>query len=182
MNRKRIKKFLKNNPGISRALFSIYNHFPLNNHFKIGRNNSLENYGMLKRCKIIIHGSGNFIQIGTLTRLCDTVITITGNNNQISIGDDSLIIDGELYIEDDFGGIEIGEKTNICGRTHLATIEGEKISIGKQCLFSSSIVVRTGDSHSILDEDGNRINPSKSVMIGDHVWIGNQVTILKGTI
>ena len=49
-------------------------------------------------------------------------------------------------------------------------------------MFSSAIVVRTGDSHSILDKDGNRINPSKSVRIGDHVWIGNQVTILKGVI
>lgn len=42
------------------------------------------------------------------------------------------------------------------------------------------MTVRVGDSHSIMDLDGKRINPSEDVVIGDRVWVGNQTTILKG--
>lgn len=180
MDRKKIKEMLQNNPKISHMLCTIYNHFPFNNKFKLSKNNELKNNGILNGCVVKVNGSGNCIHIGSLARLNNTVITIKGNNNQVFIGNGCLIVDGELYIEDDCGTIEIGNGTEICGKTHLAVIEGEKITIGQGCLFSSSIVVRTGDSHSILDMSGNRINPSQSVHIGDRVWIGNQVTVLKG--
>ena len=52
----------------------------------------------------------------------------------------------------------------------------------KRCLFSDSITFRTGDSHSVLDIDGRRINLAKDIHIGDHVWIGQHVTVLKGSV
>lgn len=48
-------------------------------------------------------------------------------------------------------------------------------------MLSANITVRTGDSHSVTDLDGNRINNSKSVLFGNHVWIGNTVLIFKGS-
>ena len=48
-------------------------------------------------------------------------------------------------------------------------------------MFSDTITFRTGDSHSILDSDGKRINKAKDIAIGDHVWIGQQVIVLKGS-
>ena len=180
MDRKKIKQLLKAHPNITNVLICIVNHLPFNNTYKIAKGNNFINHGILKNCSIVVRGTGNTIKIESLCRLIHTKITISGNNNKIIIGSDSLIIDGELYMEDDLGCIEIGENTNICGKTHLAVIEGRKIIIGRDCLFSSSVIIRTGDSHSILDSKGNRINPSKSVYIGNHVWVGNQVTILKG--
>ena len=47
-------------------------------------------------------------------------------------------------------------------------------------MFSSNIKFRTGDSHSVLDLEGNRINPSKDITIGNHVWIGQSVFVGKG--
>ena len=32
----------------------------------------------------------------------------------------------------------------------------------------------------VVDMEGNRINPSKDVVIGNHVWVGNHVIITKG--
>lgn len=43
-------------------------------------------------------------------------------------------------------------------------------------MFANDIHVRTGDSHTIIDSEGNRINTSKSISIGNHVWIGTKVT------
>lgn len=47
-------------------------------------------------------------------------------------------------------------------------------------MFSANISIRVGDSHSITDLEGKRVNPSRDVKIGNHVWIGNTVLITKG--
>lgn len=49
-------------------------------------------------------------------------------------------------------------------------------------LVDSKLEFEGNDAHLIYCcNDGKRINQSESVFIGDHVWIGQQVTILKGT-
>lgn len=98
------------------------------------------------------------------------------------VGLGTNIIEGDFWIEDDGNEITIGENTSIYGNTHLACIEGTKITIGNNCLFSSEIVFRTGDSHSILNLKGERINQSKNITIKDHVWIGNGVAVNKGVV
>lgn len=85
-------------------------------------------------------------------------------------------------IEDDNNRIELGDNFQGGSFSELAAIEGTEIIFGKDCLLSAHITVRTGDSHSILDETTKkRVNVSKSVKFGDHVWIGNTVLIFKGT-
>lgn len=48
-------------------------------------------------------------------------------------------------------------------------------------MFSSDIQFRTGDLHSIVNLQGDRINPSQNITIGNHGWIGTKVICLKGT-
>ena len=49
-------------------------------------------------------------------------------------------------------------------------------------MFSKDINIRTGDGHAIVNKKtGERINPSKDVTIGNHVWIGMRGIFLKGT-
>jgi len=83
-------------------------------------------------------------------------------------------------MEDDGNEIIIGEHASIWGKSQYAAIEGTRIIIGKECLFSGDVHFRTGDSHSITDLEGKRINPSRDIVIDDHVWIGTKVTCLKG--
>jgi acetyltransferase-like isoleucine patch superfamily enzyme len=48
-------------------------------------------------------------------------------------------------------------------------------------MISTNVTIRTGDSHSIYDKTTNEfLNNNSSVIIEDHVWIGDDVTILKG--
>ena len=48
-------------------------------------------------------------------------------------------------------------------------------------MFSTNVVLRTSDQHQIFNEKGERINPGKDILIGEHVWIGYGATILKGS-
>lgn len=98
----------------------------------------------------------------------------------IEIGEHTGIEKVELWIEDNHNRIAIGKRTSLCGKAHLACIEGCTITIGDNCLFSSDVVFRTGDSHSVLDLNGSRINPSQDISIGNRVWICNRVIVAKG--
>lgn len=135
-----------------------------------------------KKTVISVQGKNNKVLLDSgLTRLDGCSINITGNNNIVRIGKECKLNNVSFHIEDDDGVIEIGERTVIIGNTHIAVIEGKKVVVGEGRLFSPDITLRTGDSHSILDKLGKRINPSKDITIGNHVWIGNKVIILKGT-
>lgn len=58
-----------------------------------------------------------------------------------------------------------------------------KIIIGKDCMFSNHIIIRTSDSHPIIDvKTGERTNPAKNVIIGEHVWIAPGSEIMKGAL
>lgn len=86
----------------------------------------------------------------------------------------------ELWIS---GGsrVSIGYQTYFNGHSLIACLESTTVDIGERCLFSDSVTLRTGDSHAVLDVKGNRTNPSRSIVVGKHVWVGHQVIILKGS-
>ena len=135
---------------------------------------------LLKKANIQISGSNNTVIVGDFSVLKGVSLSIHGNNNTITIGSWCHLAGTEFCIEDSGNTITIGERTKLLGKTHLAAIEGTNIRIGEDCLFSSDIHFRTGDSHSVLDMQGRRVNRSEDIVIGDHVWVGTKVTCLKG--
>ena len=91
----------------------------------------------------------------------------------------------ELKIDTSLGNdsvLYIGKNvyTNKC--VHIYATERENIIIGNECLLSYDVTFRTADPHLIYDcISKNRINFSNSILIGDHVWIGQEALILKKT-
>lgn len=176
-----IKERIKNNPSEYKMLFSIYNRLFGKNKCRRRRGNKITtDSALLKRTDISIEGTGNVIEIGSLTRLTDTRIYIKGNNNRIVIGEQNGFEGSSLWIEDDGNAILIGRHNRFFKGSHLAAIEGTSIIIGEDGLFAPEVQLRTGDSHSILDMEGKRINPSRDINIGNHVWAGARSAILKG--
>lgn len=172
--KKKLKKLIQ-------KLYWLINILPFNNSIKIKKTKIINNGATLVKCRIRSRENNTIIfQKGAIIR--KTKINIKGSNNVVEIGAKANINCGDIYIEDDGNSVVIDEGTNICGRTHLECTEGKSIHIGKDCLFSSEIVFRTGDSHSILDMDGNRINPSESIVVQDHVWIGYRALVNKGVV
>lgn len=169
-------------PGLVRLGLRLADAVPFRNSRVVrGKNNRLINEGAyLKGCRIRVHGSGNTVRIGSFCRLYGANITIEGDSNTITLGDYVYANGVDLYMEDNGGTIRVGDHTTFAGAAHLACIEGRECSVGSRCLFSSDVVIRVGDSHSLLDLQGSRINPSADVHIGDHVWVGARAMILKG--
>ncbi|EGJ1884616.1 acyltransferase, partial [Escherichia coli] len=55
------------------------------------------------------------------------------------------------------------------------------VSINDDCMFATSILIRTSDEYSIIDLHTNEII-NKNVTIGKHVWICDNALVLKGAL
>jgi len=53
----------------------------------------------------------------------------------------------------------------------------ERIEIGKDVAIAENVCIRDSDNHTIVP---GKYKKTKPVIIGDHVWIGMNATILKG--
>lgn len=73
--------------------------------------------------------------------------------------------------------LEIGDGTYIGAKVHIRV--GSKISIGKNVAIAWNVTIMDSDFHNYMVE-GIRQPITKEVIIGDNVWIGNNVIILKG--
>jgi len=146
-----------------------------------GKNNVIKKQGVKISSIIHIKGNNNHIILEDDSLIIKCNIAILGDNNLVHIKKNSYVDGATFHIEDCECSIINGENTFI-GASHLAVTENKSsITIGKECMLSSNINIRTGDSHSIVDLESNeRINYAQNVSIGDHCWIGEGAKILKG--
>ena len=123
---------------------------------------------------------GGGVKIGNNTSINRCRFVFNGENNKVLIGNNVRLRNVTFWFEDDSNEIIIGDNTTMEGNNQLAACEGTSIIIGKDCMFARNVNLRTTDSHSIINENGKRINPAKNIIIGNHVWIGTDVLVLKG--
>ena len=89
-----------------------------------------------------------------------------GRGTKISIGNDAVLTLGNNFI--------------VTGRSSI--ICQKEISFGDECLLSWDILIMDTDLHHIMMSDGKIINQPRSILVGNHVWIGCRNTILKGVV
>ena len=180
-----IKNAIRSNHFLSSTASYIYRLFGFNTIRSRGDNNviDLKVSGLfLSQSKIKIRGNNNTIRLGSgISYIKRLSIIVYGDNNLVEIGTDASCDGLTICIENNNNEVLLGERFRCGINTELAAIEGTSIVFGKDCMLSANISIRTGDSHSIVDFEGNRINQSRSVIIGEHTWIGNTVHIFKGT-
>lgn len=138
---------------------------------------------LLKKVTIKLGGRNNRLVVGEGCELSHCEIRLDGDNNLIEIGPRTRFSAGKIYLRATSGQhIRIGADTTVEG-AYLLVDERASIDIGRDCMLSTDILIRTGDKHSILDAvSGVRLNPSRDVKIADRVWIGRDVQVLKGTV
>ena len=75
--------------------------------------------------------------------------------------------------------ISIGEGTRCNNNTSILAVE--RISIGKRCLIGELVNISDCDSHGIDPEERTTsVGNVAGVTIGDDVWLGRRVLVLKG--
>lgn len=142
----------------------------------------------------------NCVHVHKKVRALAGHLNFGGNDNEIFFGADCSF-HGEI--------VSMGDRsrTKICGGQHTLNLqafvysaatleigigtvayglrvwvsEERSLRIGERCLFSEGISIRTTDHHSIFEiETSNLLNQPADILIGDRVWVNQDVTILKG--
>lgn len=113
--------------------------------------------------------------------LGDVKIRCYGNGHRLRIGNDVNYKSGHIKFENSNCFLSIGDQTTIENASFFVAEDSMSITVGTDCMLSGGIKIYTTDGHSIIDmASGSRINSAEKVVIGDHVWIGADVKILKG--
>lgn len=105
-----------------------------------------------------------------------TILTVEGN----------LIFDGDAHIGKGSKIVVYKNRTLELGRNFSISSSSviscrKHIKFGRDIQFSWDCLVMDSDTHSILDEQGERMNSDKYIVFGDKIWIGNGCMLLKGS-
>ena len=175
--------FLKGHLFLMDATSVIYNILHSWSYVKYGIFGPMSCRGaFLNHVKIQVKGKNCKIIIGRRTRLNHSVISLRGNNCTLCIKGSTTMINNvllDMYRDD--STITIGTSFTMEGG-RIESMDGKDIKIGDNCMFSRDVEICNGDNHPIfaVDHAEERLNPSSDVVIGNHVWLGANVRVLKG--
>lgn len=107
-------------------------------------------------------------------------ISFCGKNSTVKINFNSKFNNAKIIIFDN-SLLSIGKNfSNNPPLTIYCCTPNQLITIGNDCMFSWDVTIHNTDHHAITSET-NIINTSSSLTIGNHVWIGQNATILKNS-
>lgn len=166
-----VKLFLKSKVDKNRFMYYLYNKIYLR-------------YVLRKKNNVTIsqnHNKNNIVEIAPNTYCDDLKIIFKGKNNLVKIGKGcNLKKTNIIYIQNDGNKLFIGDNVTFDQDVMIVLGEGTCCSIGSESIFAKGVRIRTCDQHFIYDKSDRRINPAKNVQIGNHVWCGASVIIMKG--
>lgn len=131
--------------------------------------------------RIIIEGDNNIIKICPDIPMKQNVLYIRGNDNLFELQPTKRRIDN-LVIDYAYGRnrqVKIGKNYWTTGGFIIVCDNDTSITIGDNSMSSLGMQLRNTDNHVVFDDSGRLINKAQDVVIGNHVWIGVNVTILK---
>lgn len=146
-----------------------------------GKNNSITFGENLRErnFKLNIVGDNNVVTIGSGVKISHCNLTLKGHDARMTISD-NVELNGLVLSMFRFCSLSIGALTTM-GNGLITIAEECSVRIGDDCMFAHDYQIRTSDMHPIYSgDDGKRINFGESISIGNHVWTGTNVSILKG--
>lgn len=134
-----------------------------------------------EQSSISINGSNNIIVIEDGVKMKNCLLKINGESSIIYLSKSKHWYYLDITANSNTA-VYFGKNCFINGRLVISTSERQNVFVGNSGLFSYGITMRTADPHLVYDiETKKRINHSASILLGDHIWLGQGVTLLKGT-
>ena len=138
-----------------------------------------------EQSRITISGHGCSVSLGSARLYRGLVVHLDGNNKHVEIGDtEEHIINLRILSQRGEGQSAVIGTGLYCNGMEVQMSEGNAVfRMGNDCMISWGVKVRTSDGHAIVDLDtGKAINTPQDVVIGDRVWLCEDIKILKGVL
>lgn len=154
----------------------------INGDYSDGNGNIVEAPSHLKNVTVSFKGQGNRLVISPKSRLANTNIDFPSHGGVCLVGKNTWDNSFKGQIRVGYKClVSIGDNVTSTNSVYLTSAEETKIIIGDDCMFATGNQVRSDDAHAIYCvETGARLNPSKDIVIGEHVWIAYNAIILSG--
>jgi acetyltransferase-like isoleucine patch superfamily enzyme len=164
---------IKNNISIRKSFFYLVKVKIDNN------NNAYFEATNIEATVIRVIGKNNLVKANNAL-ISNSNINIKGTNNKLIIENGVKLRSAIIHIRGNNCSIQIGKNTSIGGVRLVNVGNDNTISIGQNCLFSDFIEIWASDTHTIMNNKDEIINHERPIYIGNNVWIGSHVIILKG--
>jgi acetyltransferase-like isoleucine patch superfamily enzyme len=148
------------------------------------RGNRIEHAGSIDTdVRVEFTGSNNRLVVHAPVRLSSLSVHFNCDNGYVELGPSEGVpaFGANIRVGQD-ARVVVGRNVSSTSRVGMSAVEGAEITIGDDVMFASDNQLRCDDGHPIFDvRTGKRVNPSRSIAIGDHVWLGWGAVLLGGT-
>ena len=131
---------------------------------------------------VFFAGRNNRIVAPVGTRIDYLTVNFDCDNGLLILGENSLVggIKASIRIGQD-ATVKFGNNVNMTGPCYITAMEGCKVVFGEDVMIAQENEFRSDDAHAIFDvATGRRINVSRDVLIGNHVWFSKGAVALSG--
>lgn len=135
----------------------------------------------MKSSTITFKGSNNILFSEEGVALSSSRISFNGSNSIVFLcgGLHPYRLSLDIYQSSVFF---CGRNNTFTGKMQVVCSEHQHIFLGDDGLYARDLWLRNSDAHPLFSAaTGERVNPSQSIFVGDHVWLGQGAMILKGT-
>ncbi len=147
------------------------------------RGNKIVYNGIMdKHIQVQFSGTNNTLTLHPQASLHALTAHFDCNYGQINIGSTRGVTPLKAFIRvGQDSTVTIGNNVSNSTTVTISAVEGTHVTIGNDCMLSSQVEIRTDDAHPIFDvRTGKRSNPSRSIRIGNHVWLAKRSAVLGG--
>lgn len=134
-----------------------------------------------RNVKVFFKAKNCELEVAEGVTLTDVAITFYCDSAKVIIGERSHY-KGAIFLGLN-STVKVGQKLTVTRNCYISSAEGSSVTIGNDCMIAKEVEIRAEDSHPIFDlETGRRINPSRSINIGNHVWLAEHSAVLSGSV
>lgn len=151
--------------------------------FEDDRGNRIEFDGKVdNHIRVKFKGRNNVLRVATHQNIAQLFVDFDCNDGLVEIGSSAGVPPLRAAIRVGDGcTVTIGRNVSSTTKVAMSTAEGTSITIGDDVMIASDIEIRADDGHPIFDvRSGKRVNVSRSIVIGNHVWLGLGSCVLGG--